>query len=109
MGDTHFTSNILANSDYSSLSISGFNSISATSLSGNITSDTSVKVSSESGYFALGDHVGIFCGGLGVEASIVAAATALIASPIGSLYLNTDGDGLWYFDSNTTATNVTLY
>jgi len=76
---------------------------SITNLSANIiTTSDNIKTAN---YYRIGTSKYIFSGNSTTSAAIVAAATALVATPIkGSLYL---GDGeMWKFNSNTTATKI---
>ena len=102
MGDSHFKSNIIAKEGTET--ISGFATISATALTGDVTGNLT---GSTANHVQFGNCY-IFSGGLNIEASVVGAATALTATPTGSLYLNTDGGGAWYFDGATSATKLTL-
>ena len=123
MGDSHYESNIKAK-DGSTVTISGFSSVSATTFTGDLTGDvtgthtgtvsgnvtgnltgnvdgTTVKATS---YVQVGDRF-TFSGSLTENsASIVAAASALVttASLKGSIFLA--GTYLWHFDATNTAT-----
>jgi hypothetical protein len=114
MGDTHFTSNIKANTDYSSLSISGFNSISATTLAGALTGNVSVGAAGTvtmgaGAHFLLSDNAFIAFGSLDTEASILALATALVtsATPAG-LYLDTETPAFWIVTASNAATTFAV-
>jgi len=106
MGTSHFGSNVVAKSG--SETITGFATISASSLKGPLTGNvTSVNVA-VSDYVKMGANQYILFGDANVEASVVAAATALTATPQGSLYVSTKG-ALWICDGATTATRFSIY
>ena len=101
MGTTHFRSNVTVKAGTVTAK-----TVAATTLTGG-TSITAPTVHS-SGHVKLGDHQYILFGSANVEATIVAAATAVDASCKGSLYMSGAGT-LWVFDADDTATRVTLY
>jgi hypothetical protein len=114
MGDSHFTSNIKANTDYPSLTISGFNSISATSLAGALTGDVTVNAAGTvtvgaGGKFLLSDNSFFAFGALNTEASILALATSLVtsATPAG-LYLDTSTPAFWIVTASNAATTFAV-
>jgi hypothetical protein len=109
MGTSHWTSNIHANSDYNSLTIGGFATVSATALKGDVTGDVTadlVTVNS-GGRVALGADALILFGELDSEASILAVATALVATPVG-LYIDTSTPALWFIQSDSVATTLAI-
>jgi hypothetical protein len=122
MGDSHFTSNIVANPDYASLSMSGFNSISATSLAGALTGNTAgthtgdVSVGAAGtitlgagAHFLLSSNAFLAFGSLDTEASILALATSLVtsATPTG-LYLDTTTPAFWIVTASNDATTFAI-
>jgi len=125
MGTSHFGSNVVAKSG--SETITGFATISATALkgaltgnvtgnvtgdvTGNVTGDVTGNVTGDvavSNYIKMGATQYILFGDANVEASVVALATALTATPQGSLYVSTKG-ALWIYDGATTATRFSIY
>ncbi len=112
MGTSHYRSDIVAKAGTET--ISGFATISATSLkgaltgnvTGNVTGDVTSDVVTANNRIKVGSHQYIFFGGLNTEASIVAVATAVDASCKGSLYMSSGGGNLWVFDSDTAATRL---
>ena len=107
MGDTHWRSNLKGKSG--SETISNFSSVTANSfvgdLTGDVTGDITGSVTADSP-IKIGSAY-IFSGSLNTEASIVAVATAVTATPKGSLYLSTEGN-LWLFTGNGTAATVAV-
>jgi len=101
MGTSHFGSNVVAKSG--SETITGFATISATALKGALTGDVAV-----SNYIKMGTNQFVLFGSVNTEASVVALATALTATPQGSLYVSTKG-ALWICDGATTATRFSIY
>ena len=99
MGDSHFSSNVKAGG--SAVTISGFSSVTATTFSA--TTSVAAPVVTNTSYIKLGSHQYLLYGGLGVDASIVAVATAIDASCQGSMYLSSQGK-VYYFNSDTAAT-----
>lgn len=103
--DSHFNSNIVAKNGTES--ISGFTSISGTSLVGALTGNVRA-----SNFLKIGSGTGckyIFAGAETVQASIVIAGQALAdvtASLEGSLYIAKDN--IWQFTSTTLATPITV-
>ena len=67
--------------------------------------DSDMKNPKADSYFQCGSHQYIFFGTEVTEAAVVAAATSVDASVVGSLYMSTNGK-LWTFDSDTTATTL---
>jgi hypothetical protein len=126
MGTSHQKSNLAAYD--STVTIRGFATISATTLTGgaitsssltvtgdvtvtgSVTSDTVIasllRITKNSSYIRIGDYQMIMFGSKSYEASIIAEATAVNATPGGSLYLSSGTNSLWVFDSNTTASQV---
>lgn len=105
MGTSHFKSNIVGKAG--SETIRGFTTISATTLSGTtITGSGTVSGANvyASSKMRIGSTQYLLVGALNTEASIVAVATAVTATPQGSLYISTAGK-LWIFDGATTATS----
>jgi len=101
MGTSHFGSNVVAKDG--TQTITGFATISASSLKGPLTGDVAV-----SNYIKMGDTQYLLFGSVNTEASVVALATALTATPQGSLYVSTKG-ALWICDGATTATRFSIY
>ena len=103
MGDSHFKSSVRAKTGDEV--IRGFATVSATALSGATITGTTVTdgtfsttsgvvtgvTSLTSAQFKMGANTYIFAGALTTEASVLALATSLTASPQGSLYLSTAG------------------
>lgn len=117
MGTSHYRSDIVAKAGTET--ISGFATISATSLKGALTGNVTGNVTGDvngatvdgdvviaNNRIKVGSHQYIFFGGLNTEASIVAVATAVDASCKGSLYMSSGGGNLWVFDSDTAATRL---
>lgn len=81
-------------------------------VTGNVTGDLTGDVTASTvgiaagKYIKLGSTQYVLFGTLNVEASIVAEATALTATPQGSLYIS-DAGYLWIFDGAGTATQLT--
>lgn len=109
MGTSHFSSNIVSSDGTQTLT--GFATISATALKGALTGNVTGNVTGDvavSNYIKMGATQYILFGDANVEASVVALATALTATPQGSLYVSTKG-ALWIYDGATTATRFSIY
>ena len=107
MGNSTYTSNLKG---VSGVTISGFDSISATILSTDVVmaNDTIVApILSAETYITMGDDQYIFFGAANTEATIVANATSVNASNAGSMTLSKSA--IWFHDGDDTATRVTLY
>ena len=111
MGDSHFKSNIKAK-DGQTPTISGFSSISATTLSGGSGGiSTSGDIESTAGkikssnYIQIGDNKYVFVSTSNTQASIEAEATAINASVRGSITLGVGK--IWVFTDDSTAASVT--
>ena len=101
MGSSTYTSNIKAGG--SAVTISGFSSVSATTLTGALTGATAAVTS----YLKLGDHQYLLFGGKAYAASVAAVATAVDASCRGSLYASSDGI-LFIMTSDTVASRYAV-
>ena len=101
MGNSSYTSNIVAKG--SAVTISGFSSVTATAITVSGSGTMTAPVIANTSYIKLGSHQYVLYGGLGVDASIVAVATAIDASCQGSMYLSSQGK-VYYFNSDTAAT-----
>ena len=101
MGNSRYTSNILAGG--SAVTISGFSSVTATAVTVSGSGSLTAPVVANTSYIKLGSHQYVLYGGLGVDASIVAVATAIDASCQGSMYLSSQGKA-YLFTSDTAAT-----
>lgn len=112
MGQSHYTSNIIGkNSSY----IASFASITATDVTvgGTLTAGTisgttlaSANIQATGNYIKMGNHQYIFFGRIpNTAAAVVANATAVDASNVGSMTINfnaTKGN-IWYHVSDTSA------
>ena len=98
MGNSRYTSNILAGG--SAVTISGFSSVSATDIT--VSGTLTAPVQTVSSYIKLGSHQYILFGGKAYAASVAAIATAVDASCQGSLYLSSDGI-MFLMTTDTTA------
>ena len=67
--------------------------------------DSDLKNPKADSYFQMGSHQYLFFGTEITESNIVAAATSVDASVVGSMYLSTIGKA-WIFDSDSTATTL---
>lgn len=122
MGDSHWTSNIKANSDYPSLTISGFNEISATTFDGDVTGNISgatgmftgdvtadnVKVGADSVYW-IGDKTFLAAGDYDSAASLLFLATSVLnvaTGFAGSMYMDKTTPALWLYISDSDASKL---
>jgi len=94
--------------------ISGVTTLAAAAVYGaNTVTATSINVSGSVAlaagkYLKMGAKQYLFFGSESAEATIVALATAVNASVKGSLYLDRTTPAIWFFDSDSAATIVTL-
>jgi len=100
MGDSRYTSNILAGG--SAVTISGFSSLSATNItvSGTLTNPAPAVTS----YIKLGSHQYILFGSAVLATTAAKTATAVDASCQGSLYFSSGGK-LYIMSSDTVASS----
>lgn len=104
MGFSHFSSNVVGQTgnEY----IATLAKVQATTGAfATLTGSTSLSVPivSASSYVKIGTAQYIFVGDSNTEATIIAEATALVATPIkGSMYMSTQGK-FWGYTSDTTA------
>ena len=103
MGDTRWRSNLKGKAGTET--ISNFASISGTALAGNLTGNVTLTTADGGNYIQMGTSQFLIFGGLNTEASIVAIATALNASPAGSVYFSTAGD-VWFLSADDNASKL---
>ena len=127
MGDSHFKSNVYGKAGTET--IRGFTTISATTLTGqNLNGFTAITatamstptmtvttlahieqvtatIADISSHIKLADHQYVLAGAMDSSASVVAAATAIDASIIGTLYLGADGQA-WICTADDTAATL---
>jgi len=121
MGTSHFTSNVAGNVKITVASVNATNlkigtkidvpNISVTTAVTTAKCNSSTEASSPKvkahSYLQLGTNQYMFFGNSGKSATIVAEATALVATPIkGSIYISTRGE-LWVYTSNAAASPLT--
>lgn len=102
MGFSHFKSNVIGKTGNEYIAtlaaIKNITAITGTTVTGNSVVGTS--------HLKLGTEQYIFQGNANTEATILAEATALVATPIkGSMYMSRKGN-LWFYTSDSTASPV---
>jgi len=108
MGQSHFKSNFIGKTgnEYiaSVAAVKNISAISGTTVTGGTVTSTGPVIAGN--YMRVGANQYIFAGSVNTGASIVAEATALVATPIkGSMYMSTKGN-MWFLVDDSTASPV---